>query len=315
MLEDFSNREVGAIIVLYCPDCDILTKGLEALLPQVGRIVLVDNTPETDNSGLFRHPRITYLSLGENRGIAAAQNEGIRILFQDSAVDYILFSDQDSLFHEHVVKKLVLAHKALRQHQVKVGALGCRFYNRQTGEPYRTHLGEIENIPAERFHTGSSLSACYWVISSGSIIHKEAFLQNGGFDEALFIDGVDDEWCWRAWHNLKLKTFIVNDAMLAHSLGEENRSIGNRTVSISSSFRVYYQFRNFLWMYPLKQTPRFWKKRNGIKYAVKAFYFPLMCRPRLKYLTNILRGIKDGIIKGRWYRSMTHYPDFNELKN
>ena len=90
-------------------------------------------------------------------------------------------------------------------------------------------------------------------------------LDNGGFDESLFIDGVDHEWCWRAWHTHAYRTFIVRDAVIDQ------------------------------WLKRLEYTPAYWIKKNGLKYAVKFFYFPIMVSPRGKYLKNILRGIRDGL--------------------
>ena len=60
-------------------------------------------------------------------------------------------------------------------------------------------------------------------MSSISLIPCKVFNIVGGFDESLFIDGVDNEWCWRAWHKCGLRSFIVEDAEIGHMLGEGDR--------------------------------------------------------------------------------------------
>lgn len=67
------------------------------------------------------------------------------------------------------------------------------------------------------------------------------------FDEKLFIDGVDNEWCWRA-ATKGYRFYIAENARIRHMLGKESRKIGNKDISISSEFRIYYQFRNYIWL-------------------------------------------------------------------
>ena len=80
-------------------------------------------------------------------------------------------------------------------------------------------------------------------------------------------------------------------------LGKESRKIGNKDISISSEFRIYYQFRNYIWLFRRSYVPFWWKFRHFFKYAVKAVYFPLFVKPRIVYAKQIARGIKDGLIK------------------
>lgn len=140
-------------------------------------------------------------------------------------------------------------------------------------------------------------------MSSISLIPCKAFSIVGGFDESLFIDGVDNEWCWRAWHKCGLRSFIVEDAEISHMLGEGDRNFFFKKVAIASSARVYYQFRNYLWLCRRDYVPKFWKKKNGIKYLVKLFYFPICVAPRAMYLRRIVHGVIDGLTLDKINRS------------
>ena len=120
--------------------------------------------------------------------------------------------------------------------------------------------------------------------------------------ESLFIDDVDNEWCWRAWHKCGLRSFIVEDAEIGHMLGEGDRFFFLKKVAIASPFRVYYQFRNYLWLCRRDYVPRYWKRKNGMKYFVKLFYFPICVAPRTMYLRRIVRGVITGLnpVKPNW---------------
>ena len=107
----------------------------------------------------------------------------------------------------------------------------------------------------------------------------------------------DYEWCWRAWHQAGLRSFMVEQAPLFHQIGEGDKKIGAKNVSIPAPFRVYYQYRNYLWLCQRSYVPKYWKKRHLIKYAVKTFYYPLCVSPRGQYARHIAKGIFDGLFK------------------
>lgn len=295
MTESEIKPTIGAVMVLYAPDLDVTDKAIEAILPQVDLLCIVDNTPGADLSARFTDNRIHYIAMSGNSGIAAAQNRGTRWLL-DRGVDFLVYTDQDSETRPDTIARLMKGYNILTDGGVKVGLAGTLPVNRDTGEPYRLSARRIDTSDDLRRIPGAEgISEYYSAISSISLIPRRAMLDNGGFDESLFIDGVDHEWCWRAWHTHAYRTFIVRDAVIDHCLGQGDRHLAARQVHIASADRVYYQFRNYLWLKRLEYTPAYWIKKNGMKYAVKFFYFPIMVSPRGKYLKNILRGIRDGL--------------------
>lgn len=288
-----SKDKIGAIVVLYNPDVQSTAKALRSLSPQVDGICVVDNTPGADIGASFKNiPNLHYLPLGENRGIAAAQNAGIEY-FDSEGYDYVVFSDQDSLAPEHIVEKLYNGYLLLADCGVNVGVVATRNINKQSGELYQAkdqELGHPVEIPAD-----VNITECYAVMSSISMIALPTLRKVGGFDEKLFIDGVDDEWCWRAKYAGNMRTFVIEDAKIYHMVGEHDRHFMGARIAVPSPFRVYFQYRNFIWLWQRKSTPWYWKKKNLIKYIIKFFYYPAMLSPRGKYLRNMLRGIRDGI--------------------
>lgn len=76
-----SVGRVAAIVILYHPKTGVLERLLKSVDGQVSSIFLIDNTPEGIPSYPYEHcdwkSTVGYWSMGENKGIAAAQNFGI----------------------------------------------------------------------------------------------------------------------------------------------------------------------------------------------------------------------------------------------
>lgn len=294
--------------MLYRPDWQLTEKAIGSLAGQTDFLCVVDNTPDADESRRFAgSSNIVYIPLKANLGIAAAQNRGIDRLLHLGA-DFILFSDQDSLAPSTIVERLLAAHEALAAAGVAVAAVGTRAINRQTGLPYPPKSKEL-GPPAELLGIAGApaITECYSVRSSISIIPAEALRKVGGFDESLFIDGVDHEWGWRAWHSARLRSFITEEARIDHMLGEGDHKVAGRSLAMPSPARVYYQFRNFVLLSRRSTTPRFWIKQNLLKFAVKSIYFPIMLKPRALYLKNILRGVAHGLKSSNSNPSWPHF--------
>ena len=309
MLEIYDKRnnswdkemKIGAVIVLFRIKPTEIHNLVEKFIHQVDMLCFIDNTPycSIDNTihgiidGIPEKAKIKYIPIMENKGIAFAQNTGIGVLTSENC-DFAIFSDQDSIPEEDTVSKLLAAYLKLEDRGVNVGVVGTTPYNKISRMPYPV---KSKVINANLEVGDIRLMETYSVISSISLIRLKHFGTIGGFDNSLFIDGVDHEWCWRAWHQQKLRSFMAKDAVIYHYFGEGDKSVGNRQVSIASSFRLYYQYRNYLWLIKSGCTPEYWKKKNGIKYLVKLIYYPLFVSPRWSNLKNICRGIIDGITK------------------
>jgi len=90
------------------------------------------------------------------------------------------------------------------------------------------------------------LSSVTFVVSSGSLIELEVWQQLGGFDEGLFIDYVDSDYCLKALR-VGRSIAVAADARLHHQLGARlpGRFFGmNLRPMHHAAFRHYYQARN-----------------------------------------------------------------------
>lgn len=274
---------IGAIVILYNPDWDLLKEGLEALTPQVDEVCIIDNS-SIDSSAQFENiGKVRYIPLLKNIGIAAAQNIGIKHFF-DANFEYVIFSDQDSVMPNNLVEKLLHAYNDLKE-KIDIGAIGPIPINRHTKKKYVYN----DNIIAQE----QLYYEMHSVISSCSFMPLKNFHKVGLYDENLFIDFVEQDWCWKARFYHHLKIIMLLDAEVQHELGQYKKFLG-RDMNISSPFRLYFQIRNLLWLINKEYTPRYWRKLNLKKLPLKLLYYTVIPSNRLQYMKSIFRGLRDG---------------------
>ena len=160
-----SNKDrmlVGVIIVLYN------SKDLNCI-DLFGRqnlfLILVDNTPKRDLD--FSGENICYIPLRENRGIAAAQNIGIRKA-EELSCTHVIFFDQDSMLSFHLVEELFEAYSVVAAFDPKVAAVGPLVINKVTGMPYKSTADLSRKYSEVRE-----------LISSGSVVALQTFREVG----------------------------------------------------------------------------------------------------------------------------------------
>lgn len=279
--------KTGCIIVLYNQNDDLLSTILNRILEQVNELYLVDNSSNNQASKFDRYSNTYYNFLGGNKGIAKAQNEGIKYFIQKE-YDYIIFLDQDSIPPKNLVRELTKEALKLHEKGIILGAIGPRPFNVRENKPY---IGFFK--PGKKI--APNLTQVTELISSASLVPTKNFLKVGLLEGDLFIDGVDHEWCWRASFKLKCQFFILESISLDHMLGEGDKTFGFKKIAIPTPFRVFYQYRNFFILLNRSYVPIYWKVSNGLKYFIKYFYYSLILENKKEYFNNINRGIKAGL--------------------
>jgi len=217
--------------VLYRPAEDVLAN-VDSYRDEVDRIIAVDNS-EKPNPQLVEQLEsrgVVYVSLGGNRGIAAALNEGCRRA-RDLGFDWVLTLDQDSTATPGMVARLSACVEPEQPlaHDVAIVA------------PVWQHVGGLPEA------TGESCTELDVAMTSGSLVRRSALEELGGFREDLFIDRVDNEYCMRA-RRRGWRVVQRQDAVLLHRMGNLRRvTFPIRCwVTDYSPVRRYYMVRNLL---------------------------------------------------------------------
>ncbi|MBN3789899.1 glycosyltransferase family 2 protein [Burkholderia sp. Ac-20353] len=297
---------VAAVIVTYNPDPLTLGAMLDALRSQVDRIVIVDNGSQPAVAGplaaLAAQYDCVFDTLGENAGIATAQNRGIervRRLYDDVPRErqYVLLLDHDSIPAAGMVARLVATDRQLRARGVRVGAVGPVSVDRRTGTHARFIVAGrfwLNRVPVA--DDGDAALRVDFLIASGTLVRGDVFDAVGGMDERLFIDHVDTEWCLRAVHR-RYALFAVREAFLEHSLGDEVIPIWlgrRREVFVHSPVRDYYMCRNTLLVLRGIPMPLAWRAFLVVRMLGSVAFFGLGVAPRGVRLRRMWQGLRDG---------------------
>jgi rhamnosyltransferase len=293
---------VHAIVVTYHPRHEQLAELLEALDRQVDRVIVVDNgSPAETGRWLEKRSasgQLQLILLPRNEGVAAGHNHGIRRA-RELGADAVLLFDQDSVPAADMVTRLTDALQRLGAAGQPVGAVGPTHVDRVTRHPepfVRFRFPSNQHVYCGR-SSGQRFVECDHLITSGCLIPLSVLDRVGGMDEALFIDNVDTEWCFRAMSG-GFKMFGVCGAEMMHSLGEGRVRTwipGIPAVVVHAPVRLYYIVRNHVLLYRRHETPMRWVLQDLPRLLYKAGVFGTTISPRSKNLFMMLKGFRDGI--------------------
>jgi len=290
---------VVAIVVSYQPDLDALSILLTTLSTQVEQIVVVDNGSDIDVVGWLaerQDVRVHGLCLGDNLGIATAQNAGIAWAREHGA-HYVVLFDQDSEPAPDMIEQLVDATERMAAQGYAVAAVGANHLDVQRGNP--PPFIRVRRLRVERYSCTEpdAIVLVDYLISSGCLIPMATLDVVGGMTEDLFIDYIDIEWCMRAKHR-GYQSFGACGAIMQHRIGDAPLSFCGRKFPLHSPLRHYYLFRNAVWMYRQKWPPLHWKFSDGYRLFLKYGFYALFTKSRLEHLHMMSLGIWHGL-RGR----------------
>jgi rhamnosyltransferase len=296
------SRVVTAVIVALDPDPGTFLDLLHAIAPQVSGVVVVDNSADRGRvaSLLRAHSpdHCVLIANGRNIGLAAAQNRGIDHALRAGA-DHVLLLDHDSVPAHDMVERLADALGSAAQAGDKCAAAGPAYAEVQSQSESRfVQLGRL-GMRRVRCDAAALMKVrADLLIASGMLIPAQALREIGMMDEALFVDHVDTDWCWRA-RDKGYRMLGVCGARLAHRLGDRpGRSIAGRRFFIRSPARHYFFFRNSLLLYRRAYPPTVWKIGDALRLLPLAVAALMFCTPRMRHMRAIARGVVDGL-RGR----------------
>lgn len=298
---------ITSITVAFNPDPVRLLQQLVALRDQVDEIIIVDNGSVPSVKSRLDQPgiaatvegaaHIEVIALNENGGVASGFNIGIETA-REGGAEFVLLLDHDSVPAADMVTKLLTGYQQASGEGAtrRVAAVGPRIVDARDKHEFPfIRLGWFRNQHIRCADSNENLVACDFLISSGSLIAMSAFDKIGGFDEALFIDSVDLEWCFRA-RSAHFSLYGICDAKLNHRLGDHRRAVLNKIfLVVHSPLRIYYITRNRILLYWRRHVPLKWKLKDLLRMAAKFVAIMLFVAPRLEYLRMTLLAIRDGL--------------------
>ncbi|EJG1990349.1 TPA: rhamnosyltransferase [Vibrio parahaemolyticus] len=237
----------------------------------------------------------TLIKLSLNRGIAFAQNIGIKEARSKGAKS-IIFFDQDSILPDlDFINKLSLP---ISNRDTLISA--PIFIDEARGFTYPiVDIDRKGNRTKIYPTTHDSPFVVSNVISSGTLVNIEVFDTVGLMSDELFIDYVDTEWCLRcAKHDYQI--LVIPSAVMYHSIGDSSFSLLGFNIPKHSPLRRYYRVRNSFFLLRQRHVPKLMAIREVAFSIVHQLLLVSAGKgERRKYLKFLFFGVFDGI-KGRF---------------
>jgi rhamnosyltransferase len=278
---------IAGVVVLYECDADIVAN-LSTYADDLDMLVVVDNSRARTRAVealVASHRDATYVFNGANLGVAAALNIGADWALARGAA-FLLTMDQDSGFHQvpfRTFRDCVLSLPFVADLAVAAPTF-------LADAPAATDCSAIDRDT---------------VITSGNLVHLGNFARIGRFDERLFIDEVDHDYCLRA-RDMCLRVVELPAIRLQHRLGEP------RTVSVLGKafhwnvhgpIRHYYMVRNGLYMLSKHRQRHMRYCLVRLVRLTRTVAAALMLAPaRRRRLAMVAQGVRDyfGDRMGKW---------------
>lgn len=270
----------AAGIVLFNPDNERISLSLNAILAQVDLLILVDNG--SDNNELIEElandDKIVLIENGKNLGIAKALNQMCEWAVA-LGYSWILTLDQDSICPPDL---LIAFSKYINNQQL--GIICPRF--------------EVGLVPMKVMNKPETPTEYVdFCITSASFTNLLVWKIVGGFNEWLFIDCVDYDYCMKVrlagYKILMVKSLVINHCVGTPTI--QKLPFGRKIVLYNhSNFRNYYIVRNNIYF-----ARKYRKEINFSLWMIKFIYFELVKiifeKDRKGTISSAKIGFKDGV--------------------
>ena len=251
---------VAAVLVSYRPKASVFPTVLRSAATQVEELVVVDNSPEPESQEAVARmveavrqtgseAQLTLLTLGENTGLSRGINRGVRKGFEDGC-SFFLLLDQDSVLGPAAVRTL------REEHGRRAAGRGEAVLAAENDIPNPSPLHRLLDSVYYRYRAKTPEGhPSPLAITSGLFVPAAVFRRVGLFDESLFLDSADHEFCLRA-RRRGVRLFTVPSARVHHMMGEPT---GDRSGLLGAELRyqnedqLYYGTRD-----TLRTVRRYW---------------------------------------------------------
>jgi rhamnosyltransferase len=230
----------------------------------------VDNSAQHNRgmlTKLLTNDKTVYLHDGENGGIAQRLNYAAAFA-REKGFSWLLTMDQDSFFDSETLTQYLSCVNAYQSAE-KVSMFGIEHDERNLAQT------------ASCVFTKTSL-----LITSGSLVNIPVHTAIGGFDEKLFIDQVDHEYCFRSivqgYDVLKVQNVLMRHAIGEASTHRSLKSLKRTARALHSPVRLYYMVRNYFYV---KE-----KYKGFFTNEIAAFRYHLFIRIKNNLLYNDNKG-------------------------
>jgi GT2 family glycosyltransferase len=265
---------------------------------KLDEIIVVNNASTDGTANLLRtqFPEITVLQQSTNGGVGGGYAAGLNYAALNKKYDWVWLFDQDSVPASDALARLLNGLRSLGSDAQKTAVLAslcvdpvsraaCTGLSWRGGRLFATPMVQ----PCPVIFSDS-------VISSGSLIRREAIEAAGLPRPDFFMDFVDHEHCFRL-RRYGFKIAIVRDSLVEHVLGNpaELKILGFRKHwTDHRPWREYYMVRNEV--FTIWQHYPEWRIKGFVLYRLARHALDVMLfgREKLACIKMMCRGFLDG---------------------
>ena len=267
----FMRNEVAAVVVLFNPNERQTFDNIMTYVDCVDRLYIVDNGSDEVCESLKYIKNTEYIRLKKNMGIAYALNLALE-KSSKSGYSWLLTMDQDSSFVHDSCRELVSNVQRHKNVNPNLSLFSANYHGKR--------------ISKDNF---------FKIITSGSIVKISSAVKIGGWNNKLFLDGVDYDFALRL-RGAGFEFEIREDILLNHRIGtatDINFLFFKVKGFIHNPVRTYYCFRNGFYLI-LTHSPR--NPKFGLSMAISMLRYlgKIIFSPnRFEHLKMIFRGFND----------------------
>lgn len=253
-----------SIIIVNWNTCEILRNCLASIYASTRdlecEVIVIDNASSDSSVDMVKseYPQVGIIANSENRGFAAANNQGMAI----AKGRYVLLLNSDTVVLDNAVARTV----SFADNKPDVAVVGCRVLN-QDGTLQSTcfMFPSILNMllsatylyklyPRSRFFGRERMT--WWdrndtrevdvVTGCYMLVRKKAIDQVGVMDERFFMYGEETDWCYR-FKQAGWKVIFSPTGEIIHLGGQSSRQIGGEMLVQMRVSILYFMKKHYNW--------------------------------------------------------------------
>lgn len=301
-----ARARVAAVVVTFNPG-ERFHRLMTALRSQVGAVLVVDNGSKPDGLGHVQAAateasdgaEVTLILNPKNRGLAAAQNQGIAAAF-DAGFEWVLLMDHDSVPDADMVAALLAAARADPDPD-SIGFLAPLQVDETTGKAVKVYSrGVFGSLRRRSIGPDEIEDNASFAMASGTLIPAARLREVGMMAEDFFIDYIDYDFSFRI-RQAGYRIIVVGAARLSHRLGsmEEGRFFGLTVpYRVHTAERRFTIYRNRTWV-SLGSGAQFPEFKCFERLSIAKDRFQLRFLEPKESRAEMRRAIRDGIKAGK----------------
>ncbi|MBC6493152.1 glycosyltransferase [Flavihumibacter stibioxidans] len=225
--------KIAGVVILFNPGQEVL-ENIKTYSRHISKLFIVDNSPKPatiSNSESLTGVKFEFIHDSKNQGIASRLNQVAKAAIDDG-FDLLLTMDQDSYFEEPDIAAYMACSKNINWERIAMAGIN---FGVQAPKEINCHTSVVTEL-----------------ITSGSILNLRLFNIIGGFDENLFIDEVDHDYCYTAIEK-GFEIVLFENIRLVHSLGNSSENLSLKSFkktarTLHSPIRIYFMTRNYFYV-------------------------------------------------------------------